>query len=292
MVAQSLKIYEVGPRDGLQSLGETLPVFRKVDLINLLSKAGLNKIEAVSFVNPKKVPTMEGAEAVYRECRSFLGPDIELGGLVPNQKGLQRAKEAEMTHFNVFFSPDERFNRQNLGKTLHEAVLDFKISLEGVPKENIRVYVSCAFGTLQNRIISDSIFKTAVIEAAKLGSTVVLCDTVGIATPWKVREAISLAKECYPEDLAMHFHQGLENDYDIFDNVQAAIDSGVYQFDSSIGGLGGCPFVHGSRGNLSTEQLVAWAHERGYYTGVNENLLDDALEYVQNEILGEREQCC
>ena len=138
-----MNIYEVGPRDGLQSAAVKLSTEEKVQMIGLLHDAGLNKIEVGSFVHPQRVPNMADSEDVFREVS---GLDCELGVLVPNKRGLDRAKSVGAEKFNIFLSPSETFNQNNLGADLKTIFSNYRSMLYGVPKEDIRVYVSHAFG--------------------------------------------------------------------------------------------------------------------------------------------------
>lgn len=261
-MACDFTVYEVGPRDGLQSLSHAVPVSQRVELIHRLAEAGLKDIEAGSFVNPRRVPTMADTGEVFRRCANV---DARLSALVPNARGMQDAQAAGAERFNVFFSADEEFNLLNLGKTREQAVEDFAVMLFGVPKEHVRVYVSLAFSSPLDEVAD------AVADAETLGGTVVLCDTEGRASPDSMRQVTALSHG----PTAIHLHHGARHER-MFENLAVAYDTGIREFDASIGGLGGCPFVPGSRGNLDTGELVAWGLREGLDCGIDPEALEPA----------------
>jgi hydroxymethylglutaryl-CoA lyase len=262
-----IEIYEVGPRDGLQAFSHTILLQDKVDLIKALVGAGLIDIEVGSLVHPKLVPSMADSDEVFKKVWHL---DACLGLLVPNNKGIERAKKLGATYYNIFFSPMPSFNIANHGKTYQEVVDQYYISLDGIPKENIRVYLSMAFHSNKNEI------NKAMKDACNLGSTVVLCDTDGTATNEEVYHTIRRAKQ-HTDNIALHLHKSTK----LFQHIATAYEMGVTQFDSSIGGMGGCPFVEGSESNLATEELVKWCNQMHIPCGVSLEDLDPALEIVK-----------
>jgi len=256
-----ITIYEVGPRDGLQNCEFSLSTDEKVNMIETLHRAGLTNIEITSFVNPKYVPNLADAEDVVRRTK-HLG---EFAVLVPNERGISRARDSGANKFNVCFSPSSEFNVRNWGKQLDELYADYVEMLDGVEKGNIRVYVSCAFGCPFEGMPTDKELMEVLEMAANLGSAIVLCDTVGECYPSKLLQTLELTRGLDAE-IALHLHEGAN---DMFRNVEAAVKWGVTTFDASIGGLGGCPFMPNSKGNLSTNKLIEWMHSRGYKTDVN-----------------------
>ena len=279
-----MKVYEVGPRDGLQSAKVRFSTPEKVEMVKMLAKSGISAIEVGSFVNPKLVPSMADSAAVFQEVSGLLRPEIELSALIPNEKGFLEARRAGFEHFNLFFSPSEAFNARNLGKTRIEALSDFKKTLKGVPKSNVRVYISCAFGCPFEGQIEANLLRMTIREADRLGSTVVLCDTVGRATPATIRTTLRLVEPEINTEIALHLHEGPRGRSGLFENIEAAVEMGVLQFDSCIAGLGGCPFMPGSGGNVATEDLVEWAHGRGFDTGVSGRALAEAAAFVANRV--------
>lgn len=263
-------VYEVGPRDGLQALPHTVPIEDRLRLIRLLQAAGVRSIEAGAFVNPKRVPQMAGAGNLFRQLLPTV-PGTTLSALVPNARGMRDAHAAGVEHFNIFFSPNDDFNRANLDCSRGEAVAQYANMLLGIPKDRVRVYISMAFSSELDEV------EDAIAAAELLGDTVVLSDTNGCANPDSIRQVIGLS----PGPTALHLHAGTEGVERMLRNVEVAFDAGIREFDTSIGGLGGCPFVPGSRGNLPTEALVAWSAREGLDCGINLPDLDAPLVFAQ-----------
>ena len=262
-------VYEVGPRDGLQNLKQFIPTEIKKGLIDELYKAGLTHIEETSFAHPKYVPQMADAESVF-----------ERGSvLVMNQRGLDRALSVGAKKINIVFSPCEKFNMKNLGKTKSELITMYYTMLNGIPKENIRVYISMAFGSPYTGVISPKMMRLCIKDAKMLGETVVLSDTVGVAT----REEVSLWTDMIKENNlkpAIHIHHN-GDEQKALQTVRHALFEGITEIDSSIGGLGGCPFVEESGANLSTETLVRHLNAWGFDCGITEKKLRPALKIVR-----------
>jgi hydroxymethylglutaryl-CoA lyase len=271
-----MNIYEVGPRDGLQSAAVKLSTEEKVQMIGLLHDAGLNKIEVGSFVHPQRVPNMADSEDVFREVS---GLDCELGVLVPNKRGLDRAKSVGAEKFNIFLSPSETFNQNNLGTDLKTIFSNYRSMLYGVPKEDIRVYISHAFGCPIEGKADTDMLSDMLSQCAILGDNVVLCDTVGTANTDDMKEVLELTSDIR-SNWSLHLHHNYQRHEKIFDNVQAGYDYGITEFDSSIGGLGGCPFSPGSGANLATEALVKWADTNNVDAGVSIEELQESLDFV------------
>ena len=264
---RDIEIYEVGPRDGLQNSKFVLDTKEKVRMINELYHGGLEDIEIASFVHPKMVPHMADAESVFSETRNL----SNFAALVPNKRGYDRAKAVGVSRFNVYFSPSDEFNRINLGRTLDEAFPEIKTMLEEEKRENVRAYVSCAFGCPLTGGISDYKLVESFKMASEIANEIVLCDTIGSAFPTKLLQTLELTRKL-DSAVTLHLHEKKNGDTDIFANVEAALNWGITKFDASIAGLGGCPFIPESGRNLSTNQLVNYLHNRNYETGVE---LDD-----------------
>ena len=255
----AIRIYEVGPRDGLQTIKQIVPTRMKRTLIQALRSAGLTSIETVSFAHPLYVPQMADAEKVF---------DGQGAALVMNQRGMDRAIKSGVTHFNIVFSPSNEFNLRNLGCELKEALARYMVMLEGVPKANVRVYLSCFFGCPYEGDIPMA-KRVKAIQAAKLfGDTVVLSDTVGVGTESEIEVGAGICDKVGIRP-ALHLHHRAGNESRALSLVRKGIECGITEFDSSIGGLGGCPFVEGSPGNLATESLVRWLNFQGYDCGVS-----------------------
>ena len=268
----SINIYEVGPRDGLQNLEHIVPTEIKLLLIDTLQQAGLQNIEVTSFAHPKLLPQMADAEKVFQGQGS---------ALIMNSKGMQRALDAGVTHFNIVYSPSEEFNRRNLGCDLNTAIARYMKMLEGFPKNNVRVYISCFFGCPYEGTISESKLERAITTAKLFGNTVVLCDTVGVANISDIESAAAMALR-HNIKVALHLHHKEDRLMHALSLVRTAIDNGISEFDSSIGGLGGCPFIEKNLGNLPTESLVVWANAHGIDCGLTWNNLSDAMRLARD----------
>ena len=260
-------IYEVGPRDGLQSLSHVVPTKKRRELINALYNAGIEHIEEVSFVHPKILPQMADAEEVFTGKGS---------ALVLNQRGFDRAMAAGAELVNIVLSPCEAFNMRNMGKRHGELMLTYRQMLNGYPKDKVRVYISMAFGSPDSGAFERKHLNLMVRDAKMFGNTVVFADTVGAATSAEIGMVADLALE---HDMvpALHLHHRGDESRPL-SLIRAGLLAGIQQFDSSIGGLGGCPFAEGSGANLATETLVRHLHAWGFETGIDERGLQAAKQ--------------
>jgi hydroxymethylglutaryl-CoA lyase len=251
-----VSVYEVSPRDGLQNLPVFVDTEIKRRLIDNLYSAGIKKIEETSTAHPKLVPQMADAEKVFRKGSV----------LVMNKKGYDRALAMGAEKINIVFSPCEEFNMKNMKKTRSEIILMYKTFMK-IPKKNVRAYISMSFGSPYSGEVRENTMRSCIRDAKMFADTIVFADTVGIATPRKMKTLIKLAKE---EDvkIAIHLHHKGDEDK-AMEIVKVALFGGVKEFDSSIGGLGGCPFSEDSGANISTERLVRSLHSWGFTTGVD-----------------------
>tara|TARA_R100000406_G_scaffold16888_3_gene10576 strand:- start:16702 stop:17547 length:846 start_codon:yes stop_codon:yes gene_type:complete len=277
-----VNLYEVGPRDGLQNIEEFTPTNEKIDLIHRLYDVGLKQMEITSFVHPKYVPNMADAEEVFQATR-----DIDnFAVLVPNQRGMDRAKAAGAEKVNVFFSASDSFNQANLGKNMDEIVGELDSMLQDTDTKNVRAYVSCAFGA-PNESVNERKVLEAMQAAQHMGDTVVLCDTVGKAHPSIIYRTLELSRHI-DADIALHLHHRKDKKDNMFANIQTALEWGITEFDTSIGGLGGCPFVHGSGSNLSTNDMVRFLDKMGYETGLDIVELNEIAKIYSKPLLSSK----
>ena len=266
----NVSIYEVGPRDGLQSLEHVVPVGQRRLLIQMLYGAGLDDIEEVSFAHPKVLPQMADAEKVFTGRGS---------ALVMNGRGMERAKASGAEAVNIVFSPCETFNMLNLKGQRSELVLRYRTFMDA-PSEHVRVYLSMAFGSPYSGVPSEKTMRSCLRDAKMFGDTVVFADTVGAGTIAEVKRFAEMAEE---EGLtpALHLHHKGDESRPL-SLVRAGLFAGIKQFDASIGGLGGCPFAQGSGANLSTSTLVRHLHAWGFKTGVDTGLLREAEMFARS----------
>lgn len=269
----AVTLFEVGPRDGLQNETRILPLADKLDLIGSLVRAGLRKIEAGAFVRPDRVPQMAESDAVQDGilARGFPG---EFYFLVPNRKGLARAKEKGVQRIAVFTAVSEEFNRRNIGMGVDESFHEMEAVVVEAKAAGmaVRGYVSTVFGCpFQGRI--DPALAVSVIERmlALPVEEVSVGDTIGVAAPRGVGEVFRpLIRSGGASRLAAHFHDTRGT---ALANAVRALELGIRTFDSSVAGLGGCPFAPGASGNLATEDLVYFLKENGMRTGVDYSVL-------------------
>ena len=257
----NISIYEVGPRDGLQALKRPVETATKKQLIASLYDAGLRSIEEVSFAHPRLVPQMADAEQVFDRGSA----------LVMNKRGYDRGVAAGVEKFNIVFSPCETFNMQNMGKTRSEIVLMYKTFMDKVPKKNVRVYISMAFGSPYSGTPTIGTLISCIRDAKMFGHTVVFSDTVGVGTKKEIAELAELAKNEGVRAARHLHHRGDEGR--AVSLVRCGLLNGKREFDASIGGLGGCPFAEGSGANINTATLVRHLHAWGFQTGVDEERL-------------------
>jgi hydroxymethylglutaryl-CoA lyase len=274
-------IREVGPRDGLQSEAP-LKVSDRARLIDALSATGVSKIEAVSFVSPKSVPSMAGAAEVWSLVRRE--PAVRYSALVPNRRGAEAAVEAGgFGSLQAFLAASDGYNRKNVGKSVEESVLDVGEAAEvgrsaGVPVE---VSISAAFGDPYEGDVPPARVAELAARLAEVGiAGISLGDTTGMATPMRVWALLDLLRERLPDmPLNLHFHDTRGT---AMANVLAALEVGVTEFDASVGGLGGSPFAPGANGNLATEDLVHMLADMGIQTGVGLDRVLSAARLVES----------
>ncbi|GCC27740.1 hydroxymethylglutaryl-CoA lyase, mitochondrial isoform X1 [Chiloscyllium punctatum] len=282
-VAQSLpeqvKIVEVGPRDGLQNEKVIVPADVKIHLINLLSEAGLSVVEATSFVSPKWVPQMADQKEVIQGIRKY--PNVRYPVLTPNLKGFESAIKAGAKEVAIFGAASEMFSKRNINCSIDESLQRFEEVMKAAKDSSIPVrgYVSCVLGCPYEGNVSP----TKVAEVAKkmysMGCyEISLGDTIGIGTPGSMREMLTaVIKEIPVSALAVHCHDTYGQ---ALVNVFTALEMGISTVDSSIAGLGGCPYAQGASGNVATEDVVYMLNGLGIHTGVDLQKLLDAGGYI------------
>lgn len=279
-----VRIIEVGPRDGLQNERKSIPVQAKAAFIEALADAGLREIEATSFVSPKWVPQLGDAEQLWPMLPG--GPDFS--ALVPNLKGLERAIALGVKRIALFTAASDAFTQKNINMTVSESLTVFaevaNAFRAAVPEGWIRGYVSTAFECPYSGRIAPERTVEVAAELMRIGvDGVSIGDTIGVAAPREVKALTPLLLGVAPmEKIAYHFHDTRGT---AIANVAAALDLGIEAFDSSAGGLGGCPYAPGAGGNLATEDLVYFLERSGIATGVSmEKLARASLPVL--EILG------
>jgi len=291
----SVKVVEVGPRDGLQNEKVTLPTEAKIEYITALADAGLKVIEAGAFVSPKWVPQMADTAEVYREIPK--DPGVEYPVLVPNMKGLERALEAGVKSIAIFTAASDTFNKRNINMTIDESFANYAPVAARAHDEKIRVrgYVSTAFGCPYEGDVPPEKVLEVTARLLDLGCyEVSVGDTIGVGTPMQVQGVIGVLLQVIPaRKLAMHFHDTRGT---ALANTLAAMEMSIATFDASSGGLGGCPYAPGASGNLATEDLIYMLDHMGIETGVRLDRLVAASSlvgpYLDHPLPGKYLQAC
>jgi hydroxymethylglutaryl-CoA lyase len=282
----SVRIREVGPRDGIQSEKAAVSTADKIALIDALSETGLRYIEAVSFVSPKAIPQMADARDVWEGIDR--SPEIFYSALVPNRRGAEIAAECGVDGMQVFIAATNSYNLRNVGRTIEDSLVDVTEVVgighaAGIPVEGT---ISTAFGCpYEGDVAPERVVEVSGWLAERGIDTISYGDTTGMGTPRRVRDAISALKHELPQlNLNMHFHDtrgtGLAN-------VVTALELGVDYFDASIGGMGGSPYAEGATGNIATEDLVHMLIDMDIDTGVKLESLLEAARVAQGFIEGE-----
>jgi hydroxymethylglutaryl-CoA lyase len=284
VVADRVRIYEVGPRDGLQNESRNIATDAKLRYIELLVAAGLREIEATSFVSPKAIPQLADAEDVIRGLPRHLG--IRYPVLVANQRGLERAEAAGVDAIAVFTAASDTFAQHNIGMTVDESLAAFAPILGRAGELGWwrRAYVSTAFGCPYSGRVDPASAVAVGLRLAELGADeVCFGDTIGVGIP---QQAVALTRLAVSaglpvELLAFHFHDTRGT---ALANVVATLDAGVRCFDASTGGTGGCPYAPGASGNLATEDLVYLLDGMGIEHGVSLAGVLEAARYIAAEL--------
>jgi hydroxymethylglutaryl-CoA lyase len=271
-----IQIVEVGPRDGLQNEKALISIDDKLEIIDQLVNAGIKRIEVGAFVSPQWVPQMQGSEDVLARLERKYGSltglrGVEFSVLVPNEKGMERALKAKVKSIAVFGACSESFSKKNINCSIEESFLRFAnvCKVAKAKKIKVRGYLSVAFGCPYEGSVSIAKVVKLTKRMLALGVfEVSIGDTIGVGTPKQVEKLVKAFKKArIPlNKIAMHFHNTRGT---ALANVLMALQNEITVFDSSVGGMGGCPYAKGASGNLSTEDLIYMLHGMGYKTGVD-----------------------
>ncbi|MDE2125585.1 MAG: hydroxymethylglutaryl-CoA lyase [Armatimonadetes bacterium] len=279
----SVRVVEVGPRDGLQNEPVTLSTMQKIEIVDLLSATGLREIEVSAFVHPDRVPQLADAAAVFAGIQRAEG--VRYSALVPNARGLARAAQAGVAAIAFFTAASETFTAKNIGMTIPESLQLYR---ELIPQAasygmHVRVYISTAFVCPFEGIVAPEVVLAMSEELLGMGADELsVGDTIGHATPAQVaRLAHELARAAPATAIAWHFH---DTSGFALANVLTALELGATAFDASAGGYGGCPFAPGASGNLATEDLVGLLEAMGVSTGVDLERLAVAAHAIERAV--------
>lgn len=275
----SVRIVEVGPRDGLQNEARAVPTATKIELIERLAAAGLRTIESTAFVSPRWVPQMADHSEVMRGIRR--APGVRYPVLVPNLKGFEAAAAAGVDEIAVFAAASEQFSKTNINCSIDESLERFAPVMEAARARDIRVrgYISCVVGCPYEGAVAPQTVARIARELHRMGCyEISLGDTIGVGTPNSVRGAIEATAADVPlAQLAVHLHDTYGQ---AIANVYAALELGVSVVDSAVAGLGGCPYARGASGNVATEDVLYLMQGLGIETGVDLQAVYEAGRFI------------
>lgn len=280
---KTVKIAEMGPRDGLQNEAKILPTETKIEFINRLSETGLKYIESTSFVSKKWVPQMGDAAEVLSGIEQK--PGITYSALVPNSRGMEAALAVKCDEIAVFAAATDSFSRKNINCSVLDSLERFKPVMEAAQANNIRVrgYVSCALGCPYEGPVAPDAVGFVAASLLELGCyEISLGDTIGVGNPFSTRQLLHAVKNHIPtERIAVHFHDtyGMA-----IANVSAALEMGISVVDSSVAGLGGCPYAKGASGNVATEDVLYLCQGLGIDTGVDMDAIVEVGDWICHEL--------
>ncbi|KAJ1959446.1 hypothetical protein GGI12_004334 [Dipsacomyces acuminosporus] len=278
-----VKIVEVGPRDGLQNEKTLIPADVKVSLINKLADAGLSVVEATSFVSPKWVPQMGDAKQVMAGITRK--PGVSYPVLTPNTKGLEAAIASGAEEVAIFGAASESFSQKNINCTIAESIKRFEGVTERAKESGLRIrgYVSCVVGCPYEGRIDPQAVADVAKDLVALGCyEISLGDTIGVGRPREIKAMIDAVSKHVPVDqLAIHCHDTYGQ---AIANIYASLESGIRVVDSSVAGLGGCPYAKGATGNVATEDVVYLLEGSGYSTGVDLDKLADVGQWISSQL--------
>lgn len=281
-----VKLVDVGPRDGLQNEKQEVPAEVKINLVHLLQDAGLKEIEVTSFVSPKWVPQMADNAQVMAGIRRK--PGVRYSVLTPNMKGFEAALESRPDEIVVFGAASEAFSRKNINCSIAESIERFAPVVAAAREKSIHVRgaISTAVGCPYEGEIAPERVELVARLMKEIGvQHVGVADTIGVGTPLKVQRAMEAALRHYAiDDVSGHFHDTYGQ---ALANTMACLEMGVWQFDTSVAGLGGCPYAKGATGNVATEDVVYLLNGLGIATGIDLDKLIDAGKYI-SDFLGRK----
>ncbi|MCB0362523.1 MAG: hydroxymethylglutaryl-CoA lyase [Bdellovibrionales bacterium] len=292
-MSDAIQVVEVGPRDGLQNEAIQLELDIRQELVMRLAKAGLQHIEVGAFVSPRWVPQMqESGELIQRltnsQAKSELSKTLVLSALVPNPRGMDDAVRTNLKYIAIFGSCSEGFSKKNINCSIAESFVRFTEVMRIAKSKQIKVrgYLSTAFGCPYDGYVDSTYVVQLTRALIDLGVyEVSIGDTIGVASPKQVEILLNkLLAEVSPNQVAMHFHDTRGT---ALANLAKAYEMGIRTFDSSVGGLGGCPYAKGASGNLATEDLVYMMHAMGVPTGVQIEELIATKNWIE-PIIGRR----
>ncbi len=278
-----VKLVEVGPRDGLQNEPYTVPTSLKLDLIDRLGETGLQVIESTSFVSDRAIPQMADAEDVIASLKRR--DEVRYPALVPNERGYDRARSVGVDEVSLFTAASEAFNQHNINCSIEESLRRFAPVLHRARADGVRVrgYVSTVLGCpYQGKVPLADVVRVAEALFEAGCEEISLGDTIGVGTPRKAREMLSAVSQSIPmAQLAVHFHDTYGQ---ALANIVTCLEVGVRVVDSSVAGLGGCPYARGATGNVASEDVVYMLEGLGMETGIDLRALARVGDWIAGEL--------
>ncbi|KAK1135448.1 hypothetical protein K0M31_000043 [Melipona bicolor] len=279
-----VKVVEVGPRDGLQNERNIVPTEVKVEFINKLSNSGLKNIEVTSFVSPKWVPQMADSAQIYQKINKK--PNVSYSVLVPNMKGLEDAMKVNVREIAIFLAASETFSRKNTNCSIDNSMKKARTVIEEALKHDIKVrgYISCIVGCpYEGQIQTKAVTNLAAFMLQCGCYEISLGDTIGVGSPNKVKNVLHELKHVSNDmnKFAIHCHDTYGQ---ALVNIYASLECGIRTFDSSVAGLGGCPYAAGASGNVATEDLLYLLHGENLETGVDLNKIVKIGEFISSQL--------
>ncbi|XP_012259866.2 hydroxymethylglutaryl-CoA lyase, mitochondrial [Athalia rosae] len=285
--SNSVRIVEVGPRDGLQNESLIVPTATKINFINKLSETGLKTIEVTSFVSPKWIPQMADNEEVFKSID--IKPEISYPVLVPNLQGFEKALSAGVKEIAIFGAASEAFSRKNINCSIAKSIERFSLVTEQARRKDVKIrgYISCIAGCPYEGETKPLVVANLAASMLDLGCyEISLGDTIGVGTPKKIKALLNELQKVSSSDkifeqYALHCHDTFGQ---ALTNIYASLDFGIRIFDSSVAGLGGCPYAAGASGNVATEDLLYFLNGQGLESGVDLKKVIDVGDYISTQI--------
>ena len=286
MFPKNVKVIEVGPRDGFQNIKEFIPTEKKLKTIDLLLESGIKEMEVTSFVHPKAIPQMADAAEVAKKTVEKYAGGVKLTALIPNAKGAENAISCGIREVAYVISVSEAHNKNNINRTVKESMIELNTLLKAYPELNIRLDAATSFGCPFQGEVPEEAVIAFLEEAISYGiREITLCDTIGVANPLQTESLCGKVKERFPDiSVGLHMHDtrgmGLAN-------MLAGMKMGITDFETSVGGLGGCPFAPGAAGNTASEDFINMLNGMGIENGIDFEKYMIAAQYVRDNIYSE-----
>jgi hydroxymethylglutaryl-CoA lyase len=291
-----VEVVEVGPRDGFQNIKTPILTATKLSIIETMIAAGVHRMEVTSFVHPKAIPQMaDAAEVAGSIMNKYKGDNFKAIALVPNLTGAKHAYDCGIREVTYVISASDKHNLANINRTRQQSLIDLKTIIAELPDLDVRLAAATAFGCPFLGKVEEELVFSLVGTAMDLGvKSVVLCDTIGVANPKQVYRLVQKVKTFVadaPFGLHLHDTRGMG-----LANTLAGLEAGITLFETSVGGLGGCPFAPGAAGNTATEDMLNMLHAMGVQTGINLDKYLEAVrlvkEHIQPDLTGHMAYAC